>query len=542
VPCVLGCDLVQGFQDAGDALFPEQSTHLSSPSLRLVSGGFRGLSLAAGRELSVLARSVDSDTSLFVMRFAKPEPCEIPSVGRYVASTNPNRAEAGIAYFRDDVAQGTLRFADTSCRIFDFELEDARLPVGETDSHVIVWAAGQLLEVDPEAGERNVLAAEVSGLITRAFSGRTLVRTGGRLEVFGSDWKSQGSFGDGVGTVVRTNAGALYLDATGLRRLSRGPSDTSTQDELIAADACNLGMRDDTWATFLAPCASERLQALHEPSGKLYELGFAADARYLRLIPAQGSAANSPIDDPFWFLFLRDVASARGTFVLRDPQGIERIIGQDATLDHSVLIDSGTSNHGYALVNAADGLGDYVYFDSDGATKTLARNLTTGAERLVVNWDGSVGDLAVASGDRLEIVAQRVPQRGFEFTDASREWTVLFHDLQGASGRLSRFAGTLDGLGRTPRDAPFARPELEEVDPNVGAFTTTSFGKLIPGTIFLADYDLTTGTGKLAYENAELRFRALVDVGVSDYLFTSTSLLYAIPYGPARGIWLTSGK
>jgi len=32
-----GCDIVQGYQDAGDSLFPEQSTHLAAPWLRLVS-------------------------------------------------------------------------------------------------------------------------------------------------------------------------------------------------------------------------------------------------------------------------------------------------------------------------------------------------------------------------------------------------------------------------------------------------------------------------------------------------------------------------
>lgn len=476
------------------------------------------------------------------MRFANPKPCEIPDVGRYVASRNPNRAEAGIAYFHDDVAQGTLHFADTSCHVFDFEIEDARLPVGETEDSVIVWAAGDLLEVDPQRGTRTTLSSGVTRVITRAFSGRTLIGAGGRLDVFGADWQSHGSFGKDVDAVIKTQTGVLYLDATGLRRLSAGADKRTTKDELVAADACNLGMRDDTWATFHAPCSQGRLRALHEASGKLYELELDADPRYLRLFPAQGSPGKDPTQDPFWFVLLRDVSSSLGSFVVRDPQGVEHAIGENATLQHWNLIESDPVSHGYALVNVEGQVGDYVYWNTAGETRTLASNVYTGADRLLVDWDGAAGNLAVVSGDRLAVVAERVPHEGFEFSGGSQEWTVLFHDWQGDSGRLSRFAGTLDALASTPVDAPFSSPKLAEVAPSVGLGTTASLGALLPGTMFLARYDAETNTGRLSYENAELRFKATVDFGVSDYLVTSDYLLYTIPYGDDQGIWLATGK
>lgn len=542
VPALLGCDIVQGFQDAGSALFPEQSTHLSTPALRLVRGGYQRIGLASGRELSVVARSIEGGTSLVVMRFANPKPCEIPNVGRYVSSRNPNRAEAGIAYFHDDVAQGTLHFADTSCHVFDFEIEDARLPIGETEHSVIVWAAGELLEVDPQRGTRTTLSSGVTRVVTRAFSGRTLIGADGQLEVFGSDWKSQGTFGKEVDSVIKTRAGVLYLDATGLRRLSARTDSTGTKDELIAEDACNLAMRDETWATFYAPCSQSRLRALHEPSGKLFDLELDADPLQLRLWPAHGSPGKDPTADPFWFFYLRDVSSSLGTFVVRDPQGVERVLGENATLDHWDLVESDALSYGYALVNVEGRVGDYVYWNTNGETRTLAHGVYSRADRLIVDWDGSSGSLAAVSGDRLVIVAERVPNDGFEFTDESREWTVLFHDWQGDSGRLSRFTGTLDALARTPVDAPFKSPELEEVAPSVGLSTTVSLGALLPGTMFLARYDAETGTGRLSYENAELRFKATVDLGVSDYLVTSDYLLYAIPFGDDQGIWLATGK
>jgi hypothetical protein len=541
----LGCDIVQGFQDAGNTLFPEQSTHLSSPAIRLVSGGYTSLDLAAGRELSVLARATESDTSLFVMRFANPKPCEIPRVGRYVASRDPNRAEAGIAYFHENVLQGTLHFADTSCKTFELELEDARLPVGETERSVIVWAGGDLLEVDPVKNERKTLASLVTNLVPRGFSGRTFVVSNGQLEVFDSRWKSHGRFGSGVTSIIRTQTGALYLDSAGLHRLSAGPENASTDDELIIADACNLGMRDDTWATFHSPCAAQRLHALREPSGELYELdlGENADPIYLRLLPARGSPGKDPLADPFWFVFLRDTATL-STLVVRDPEGGEHVIGDQATLRFFNLEDSDSHRapFGQAMINVRDNTADYIYFDTDGERRTLAQNVYTRADRLLVDWNGSTGSLAVSSGDRLAIVAERVPDAPFEFADDSGAWTVLFHDWTGEAGRLSRIPTTIDALARTPIKAPFEIPELTEVAPEVGIWTTSSFSKLIPGTIFLADYNPTSGTGRLTYENSELRFKAVVDSGVSSYLFTRDYLMYTIPEGRDRGIWLATGK
>jgi hypothetical protein len=300
-------------------------------------------------------------------------------------------------------------------------------------------------------------------------------------------------------------------------------------------------MRDGTWATFHAPCAKGSLHALNEPAGVVYDLDLDADPQYLRLLPARGSPGNNPLADPFWFLFLRDVDTT-STFVMRDPQGDEHVIGEHATLDHSDLIDTDARSYGYAMVNADGGIADYVYFNAAGETKTLAQRVLTRGGRLVMDWDGGTGTLVAVSGDRLVPIATRVPERGFEFQDSHQQWTVFFNDWRGDSGHLSRMVGTLDALQGTPLEAPFKSPELEEVAPSVGAFTTASLGLLIPGTMFLADYDVIKGTGRLSYENAELRFKATVDNGVSDYLITTNEVLYTIPFGRDRGIWLANGK
>ena len=52
-----GCDIVQGFKNAGDALFPPEKTYLDAPGYRLVEGSYRDLVLLTSSELFVLARA-----------------------------------------------------------------------------------------------------------------------------------------------------------------------------------------------------------------------------------------------------------------------------------------------------------------------------------------------------------------------------------------------------------------------------------------------------------------------------------------------------
>ena len=78
---LVGCNIVQGFQEAGDTLFPQQSTHLAAPGLRLASGHYHSLDVAVGAELFLLARTAhDPGDNLSVMRYAQPQPCSIPGV------------------------------------------------------------------------------------------------------------------------------------------------------------------------------------------------------------------------------------------------------------------------------------------------------------------------------------------------------------------------------------------------------------------------------------------------------------------------------
>lgn len=540
-----GCDIVQGFQNAGDTIFPEQATHLAAPPLQLVSGGYRNIDLAAGQRLHLLARAAGGGDSLFAMRYAEPHPCEIAGVARYASTRDPNRSEAILAYFHENARQGTLHFADTSCRTFAFSVADARLPlIADTEKAIIVWAGRQLLSVDPVAGTSQLLADEVDDVIVRLFANRSLVRKAGRIEVFGADWKSQGVFAEELGGLWRSSKGLYYLDKTGLRRMVPGADEHTVVDALIASDVCRIGVWDNTWVTFYSPCAAQDLKVYGEATEKVYDLNSSADPRYLRLLPARGSPGRDPLLDPFWFLFLRSVdpATGLGELVVKLPSGEERVLGRNAALDRAEINDATSQPYGYAFVNMRDVVGTYIHWNAKGETRELAQNAFIRSRRLMIDFDGTIGKVAAVSGDRLAILAERVPYQAFEYPDANRQWTVLFHDWYGDSGKLSALAGTFESLASTPLDAPFTSPKLELIAPSAAVFRTAPLGDVLPGAVYLADFDAERSTGRLEYRNTELRFSAVIDHGVSDYFVTRDEVIYAIPFGDRAGIWLTGGK
>src|SRR5262249_27267434 len=73
-----GCDIVQGFQNASEAVFPIEKTYLDPPGYRIASGGFRALEFAGGTDLYLVARSSDpADASLYAMLYGDPLLCTI---------------------------------------------------------------------------------------------------------------------------------------------------------------------------------------------------------------------------------------------------------------------------------------------------------------------------------------------------------------------------------------------------------------------------------------------------------------------------------
>lgn len=542
----VGCNIVQGYKDAGDSLFPEQSTHLASPGLQLVSGHYRGLGVMTGAELYLDARGADDDTGkLFVMRYADPHPCELARVVRFSATHEASRSAPLLAYFHEDVRQGTLHFADAACKTYPLTFDDARLPVAETEKSVVVWAGSDLWLATPETGSQERLTDGVTDVISRVFGKRFAVRANGRLTLFDAAWKPQGTFGDQVTSVLRAGQSLFYVDSVGAHRIVAKKNDaTHVEDKLVATDACSLATQGGAWVTLRSPCEDGKVLAIHEPTGRSFTLPFDADPRQLKLVPARKSRGLDPLVDPFWFFYLQSGADedSQNTLFVRTPAGDEHALGAHSTLQQLRLVESASETHGYALVDVDGETGRYVWWNAAGEIRVLAEHAMWRPRRLIVDFDGSLGKVAVASGDRLRVLAEGVPWQAFEYQDITKEWTVLFHDLEGATGRLSAFYEGIDGLQSAPLDKPFVAPELSEVASDVVVFGTASLNNVLSGVSYLTHFDPVTRTGRLEYRNLELRFTAHVNSGVADYVVSKDEVLYSIPYGDDAGIWLVPGK
>jgi hypothetical protein len=543
-----GCNIVQGYQDAGDSLFPEQSTHLASPGLRLVSGHYRGVGVIGGSELFMIARAADDDTAaLFLMRYAEPQPCEISGVVRYSVTRAASRSAPLLSYFHEDVRRGTLHFADATCKTYPTSFEDARLPVAETEQSLVVWAGSDLWLATPETGSQERLAADVTEVTRGVFGGRYAVQANGRLTLFDAAWQAQGTFGNEVSVVFPIGQSLFYVDVSGAHRIAASEADPEAlEDRLLVKDGCSLASQDGRWVTLRSPCAGGKVLAIHEPSGDTFTLPFDADPQRLQLVPARNSRGRDPLSDPFWFFYLRsgEVVGSEDTLFVRTPAGDEHAIGGRSTLLQLRLHESANDEdtYGYALVDVEGETGRYLWWNAAGETRVLAENTMWRAGSLIVDFDGAVGSLAVASGDRLRVLAERVPWQDFAYQDATKQWTVLFHDVHDGVGRLSVLPPGFDELASVRPDEPFVMPSLSAVASNVVMGGTASLNEVLSGVSYLSHFDTTTRTGRLEYRNLELRFTAKVSEGVSDYVVAHDEILYTVPYGNDAGIWLAPGK
>ena len=143
---------MQGFQDAGDALFPEERTHLNAPGLRLVSGNYRDLRFASGDDLYLLARNPNAeDRNLYAMKYSRPRPCAIPRVEWFATAHLSGLSPSAMAYLEEPgVYRGTVRFADTNCTLYPQTVESGQptlAPIAAGTAKPIVPRPPELIQV-----------------------------------------------------------------------------------------------------------------------------------------------------------------------------------------------------------------------------------------------------------------------------------------------------------------------------------------------------------------------------------------------------------
>ena len=555
-----GCDIVQGFRNAGDAIFPPQQTYLDVPGFALVEGPYRALEFAAGSDLYLLARTSNpNDQALYSMRYADPKPCTLANVGRHQAGRGVFAGPAMIGYFEADAGCSdpsncpeaqVLHFADASCKNYALTMPGVSLPMDEQPSGFAVLSAGDWNLVDPVAGTSHVLAPAVQAIRGSVLPGVNIVVSGGRIAAFSTDWTEIGWFGNSVATFVNSGPGFFFEDAAGIHRLS--PSGATLTDTIIDASGCHLSApsspgASESWISYDSPCADPALVAYAVGSKKTSQLALKLPSDDIVLAPAWPNTGGDPATDPFFLLYLNDRdASYLGTLVLRTPDQVEHQLGTQAALDGITVISNSTGTWGYALIdvqpspaNPSVGMGTLIRFAGDGSTEEVAHQVVHGTSDLIVNFDGKSADFALPSDVGVSVVAQHVPPGTYRYRESLGRWSAVLSDYDGSNATLSITSSDLSfyNAALTMGPAPSFDVLARGVLPRGTAFLTS-----LPGISYVTNFDRTSGTGRLQYRNLELGFTATVNDGIADYISTDDGIIYSVPFGERAGIWLVRAR
>jgi hypothetical protein len=564
------CNIVQGFRDAGDTLFPEVKTYLEAPGFRLVSGNYRSMTLVASSELFLIARPADPEgTSLYSMRYADPKPCELRDVGRYWAGGSEGLGRSYIAYFPGGQSSGTLSFSDEACRRSSYTLPGAdlppvaliepRQPVTEQNPprrSLVLRSEGNLVALSADAESSELLLERAGGVLGGVGPGffvhhfeKDKDTDISKVAAFDENWDLIDTFGDGV-VSWGVMGGKLFVeDSSGISSVAASDVGHAqgVTPKLFAEGACALGFPapSQRWLTMYSPCDEQKLVLWDDREEERVELGFDAVPWALRLLVPSKTSRPDPMTDPLWAFFLRDIDNAGlGTLVVRNLEGDEHVLGEHAALERASVNED--DEYGYALTNVVGDTGDLVRWEPDGTTETLASRVLrdgTGVAwaPLIVDWDGSSGTSAHLVEGRLERRLERVPRRHFAYTNIHGR-VALFNEFDGESGTLSIGRpvcpeNASDCTDKYYAPVPIARnvhhPRHDFLDKDED---------FLPGIAYLADYDIDTDTGRFEYRNLELGFTSAINDGVADFMYAGNGLLYSVPYGEGAGIWLARAK
>jgi hypothetical protein len=557
------CDIVQGFKNAGDALFPSVKTYLDAPGYRLVKGSYRDLLLLTSSELFVLARGTkEGDDSLYSMRYAVPSPCSVPSVGHFWAGGNVDLGVSWIAYFHDGSSRGTLNFTDSRCNVSPLTLPDAELPIDtyvtpgdettERRMQLLIRSERRLLLVDPGPGTFDVVSDTADGVLNGAGKGGVSFVIGdGRIQAYDRDWHYIDTFADNVQAVAPIEGSLYFEDAAGIQRATPATHDgkLGIDVDAIAPDGCEFGI--PAWSSrhllsFFSPCSERKLTLFDQDTKEASYPEYAVDdPRVLVLTVRPGTVDPPTAAAGVWAFFLRDIdyGAGVGTLVARTPEGKELVLGTNAALERARF--DATDDYGFALVDVNGETGRYVRWDFDGNVTTVAENVLrespgVGFADLTMDYDGTAGTLAQLIGGQAVPVLERVPRRRFAYQDIEKR-QALFMDYDGKNGTLAIGDPACTPGSDCQRQYPKPIVVARGVHHPSHAFLdeTEAF---LPGIGFLDQYDDDLRVGRFQYSNLELGFTSIVSEGVSDFTYAGNGILYAVPYGEGAGIWLARAK
>ncbi|HEX6765786.1 MAG TPA: hypothetical protein VF103_09925, partial [Polyangiaceae bacterium] len=279
---------------------------------------------------------------------------------------------------------------------------------------------------------------------------------------------------------------------------------------------------------YYSPCAEQKLALFDASASRTTHLDYVADPGSFAIeLDPEANAADPKLERDYWFYSLRQPGSV---LVARSPEGDEFEIGQNASFDRTNF--DGYGKWGLALVDVANETGRLVRWERDGTVETLATGVFTGSSDVIINWNGVVGDRARINDDgELEVLLERVPRRDYEYQDSSRRWRAIFDDSDGVTGTLS-----IDDSG----SRTFANKRV--IARRVRHPRHQFLDVVLPGIAYVSNYDAETDTGRLEYNNLELGFQGIISEGVSDFIPAGNGILYTVPFGEARGVWIARAQ
>ncbi len=551
-----GCDPTRGLADTADAALPTEKRYFDGAGSQLVEGPWNRVvvDLDVDTLYHVGARRLDDDDPTFHLFGADARTgCQVaPNAGTWLMG-KPSAAPFRLLPFVESIderGRGRLRFTTLDCQVQDLVVEDAGRPYPRLYDHGYLIPTKQgYTFADPWSGESHEIAANLQDVLI--WKDAVLLWADDTLKSFGEEFEPGEEWGNLTKSVIAIQDAFLVEDADGLHRVTLDHDSLAIEHEAVLEGACGLQYSDlvsadekGGWIVLQQPCGNPKPTLVHLDSTTFetldsFELPFEADSRHTRALIAGPTESGEAL--PLAAAFLTDVDDdgLGKVWIWRAGNGQPVQLGEHALLDSLSLGLPSGDWAGVAQTNYQQLGGytahDWLHFNWDGTTEVIAERIVRNASsgELLVNFDGTAGDLPLFFDEEYRVLAQGVPPYSGATTSfvGERHYTRVDH-FDGSAGRLL--------LGTASMDPSVWSPIAEDVPPD-----SARFSWFMPALLFIEAWDPDRKTGSLVAYNYDLEARETIAEGVSSFDLTSypwDGVVYSVPEGKQRGIWFSKAK
>jgi hypothetical protein len=553
---LLGCDPTRGLADTADAALPNEKRYFDGAGSQLVDGPWNRvvIDLNGDADYHVGARRIDDQQPTFHLFGADAQTgCQVsPNAGTWLMSKSAAAPFRLLPFVEslDERGRGRLRFTTLDCQVQDLAIEDAGRPSPRLyDNGYLVPTKNGYTFADPWSGTSREIAADLTSVLVWQES--ALLWADGELKSFSDEFEPGYEWGNALVAAVPIEDDFLVEDADGLHHVTFDADSLEIHAERVLDGACHL-QRSSTissdekggWVVLEQPCGNPKPTLLHLDGATFetldtFELPFEADATQARTLLAGAGKAGDAM--PLAVLYMTDVdAEGLGTaWAWRAGADAAVLLGERARLD-AVFLESpesawaGVAQTNYQILGGYTAH-DWLHFRWDGTTQVIAERIVRNSSNgeLLVNFDGVAGDLPEFDAESYRVVAEAVPPYSGAVTSyaGERHYARVDH-FDGHTGRIR--------LGTDAKDPTAWDVLAEGAQPE-----SPRFAWFMPALVFIEGWDSDAKTGSLVAYNYALDARTTIAERVSSFDLTSypwDGVVYTVPQGKQRGIWLSKAK